>query len=130
MTPLGGQLVAGLDTSNRLVLGAVILEDALHLAPHADEREVRHEHDESEDTVDGVEGEATRILTDDLVGENERDPEEDEQTESERHDDGGAGDHPAPERRFRIVLLVLVFLDRLVGRVAERGHADLHGLDE
>src|SRR3954447_12191396 len=112
------RLVAG----DRLVLGAVVLEDAAQVAQAGEQRDVAEEDRRAQDALDQPEQQRRAELI--LDEARESDGHDEEQADREQQRD----DHRAEPHAARDLLLLLGQLR--VGRDTERLEADRHRLDE
>src|SRR5439155_22593218 len=125
---LGCELLARFEIVDRLVLGTVVHEDALHLPPESHPDDVEEEEREPERTVDHVKGEPLSDAG--QIGELERQVEEDEEAEHKGDRHGNA--HTEPQRaEARLSPGVLLSYDhRGLGRECERLNADAERFHE
>src|SRR5581483_8380423 len=126
LSDLGRQLLARLVRVDRLVLGGVVLEHATQRRDEAEQRQVRDEHRDADQSFDEHEPAAARDRQ--QVGEQRRADLEDHHGEADR-DEEREGERPASELdRLRVAFRFL--LRRVVRRDAERTEADREALAE
>src|SRR4051812_16310492 len=120
---LGGERLARLVGGDRLVLGAVVLEDPPQVGQARDERQVAEEDRRAQDALDEPEQDrgVERVL--DEAREPDRGDEEEPDREPQRHDHR-ADPGPAPD----LLGLAVPVAELRVGRVLERAEADLERL--